>query len=74
MDVILHVIALDYMAPMQGRWQENTDAYYGDALEASMSFYAAQRSGTLGVSIFPWRGDSGLNDVPTGGFYLGSSE
>lgn len=62
------------MASMQGGWQDNTDADYGDALKASMSFYAAQRSGSLGSSTIPWRGDSGLHDVPTGGFYLGSSE
>jgi hypothetical protein len=58
---------------MQGELQ-GRDTDYNGALEASMSFYAAQRSGSLGSPHISWRGDSGLNDVPLGGFYLGTSE
>ena len=51
------------------------DYDYSDALTASLQFYAAQRSGSLGANYpIPWRSDSGLNDIPTGGYYLGTSE
>lgn len=58
---------------MQGGRQLQ-DYDYGAALAASMSFYAAQRSGPLPDDAIPWRGTSGLNDFPTGGWYLGTSE
>ena len=47
---------------------------FSAALSASMDFYAAQRSGSLGNSAIPWRGNSGLQDLPVGGYYLGTSE
>ena len=58
---------------IQAGWQ-GSDVDYGAALKASMSFYSAQRSGALGISAISWRGDSGLDDVPLGGFYQGTSE
>jgi len=49
---------------------------YGEALQKSIWFYDAQRSGALGTSNqVSWRGDSGMNDGRdvgldlTGGFY-----
>lgn len=43
---------------------------YGEALQKGIWFYDAQRSGPLPATnrVF-WRGDSGMNDVPTGGWY-----
>jgi hypothetical protein len=58
---------------MQGSRQLQ-DYDYSAALGASMSFYAAQRSGNLPDNAIPWRSTSGLNDFPTGGWYLGTSE
>ncbi|KAK7093973.1 endoglucanase E-4-like [Littorina saxatilis] len=43
---------------------------YGDALGKSILFYDAQRSGKLpGNNPIKWRGDSGLHDCVTGGWY-----
>ncbi len=49
---------------------------YGEALQKSFLFYAAQRSGRLPANNpIPWRGDSALNDGAkegvdlTGGYY-----
>ena len=47
---------------------------YRPALSASMQFYQAQRSGNLMDNVIPWRGNSGLTDLPTGGYYLGTSK
>jgi len=56
--------------PQQG------DFNYGEALQKSILFYYAQRSGDLpDTNPFPWRGDSALNDGSdvgldlTGGYY-----
>ena len=46
---------------------------YSAALSAGMQFYQAQRSGNLTRNLIPWRGSSGLSDLPTGGYYLGTS-
>ena len=53
---------------------ENQDYDFSGALRASTHFYSAQRSGALG-SGYPvtWRGNSGLDDNPVGGYYLGTS-
>ena len=54
------------------------DANYTRALDSSVWFYEAQRSGALspaGVTNYAtWRGDSGLTDTPAGGWYEGGSE
>ena len=54
------------------------DANYTRALDSSVWFYEAQRSGALsptGVTNYvTWRGDSGLTDTPAGGWYEGGSE
>ncbi|GFO36046.1 endoglucanase [Plakobranchus ocellatus] len=43
---------------------------YSQALEMSILFYAAQRSGALPAdNPIPWRGDSALGDCVTGGWY-----
>uniref|UniRef100_A0A2C9KFJ4 Endoglucanase n=1 Tax=Biomphalaria glabrata TaxID=6526 RepID=A0A2C9KFJ4_BIOGL len=43
---------------------------YGLALEKSILFYNAQRSGKLPANNpIPWRGDSALNDCVVGGWY-----
>jgi hypothetical protein len=55
----------------------NGTSKYGDALEKSILFYDAQRSGNLdeATNRVPWRGDSALNDGAdvgrdlTGGYY-----
>ena len=45
---------------------------YGDALEKSLMFYEAQRSGYLPANNrIPWRGDSALDDAVVGGYYDG---
>lgn len=49
------------------------DEDYRGALTASALFWHAQRSGALTDALTSWRGDSGLADVPAGGFYQGSS-
>ena len=49
------------------------DEDYRSALDASALFWHAQRSGTFTDTLVPWRGNSGLSDVPVGGFYEGSS-
>lgn len=61
---------------VQGISQAQDYSYQG-AVNASMQFYAAQQSGSLDSSnsdIPSWRGDSGLGDLPVGGFYLGTSK
>ena len=48
---------------------------YALALENSMQFYQAQKSGSLvGGNGVSFRASSGLSDSPVGGFYLGQSE
>ena len=48
---------------------------YGLALQQSMQFYQAQKSGSLvGANRVSYRASSALSDVPLGGFYLGKSE
>lgn len=66
---------LNYDMYAQGTLQTQDYGYQG-AVNASMQFYAAQRSGSLeGSSNIPsWRGDSGLGDLPVGGYYLGTSK
>ncbi len=49
------------------------DEDYRGALKASALFWHAQRSGALTDTLISWRDDSGLADVPVGGFYQGSS-
>lgn len=49
------------------------DEDYSGALKASALFWHAQRSGALTDTLISWRDDSGLADVPVGGFYQGSS-
>lgn len=49
------------------------DEDYRGALGASALFWHAQRSGAVTDTLVPWRGSSGLSDVPVGGFYEGSS-
>ena len=49
------------------------DEDYRGALGASALFWHAQRSGAVTDTLVPWRGNSGLDDVPIGGFYEGSS-
>ncbi len=46
---------------------------YRTALASSLRFYAAQRSGPLVDNPVSWRGDSGLDDTPAGGYYMGTS-
>ncbi len=59
-----------------GSAQEVSQRNYGEALQKTLYFYDAQRSGALGASNrVPWRGDSALTDGAdnkvdlTGGFY-----
>ena len=48
---------------------------YGLALQQSLQFYEAQKSGSLvGSNGVSYRASSGTSDVPLGGFYLGKSE
>lgn len=57
---------------MQGS-MVGADEDYRGALGASALFWHAQRSGTFTDTLVAWRGNSGLSDVPVGGFYEGSS-
>ena len=57
---------------MQGS-MVGADEDYRGALGASALFWHAQRSGAVTDTLVPWRGNSGLTDVPVGGFYEGSS-
>ncbi len=70
-----HALSCSLLAAAVQGASQLQDYDYSDALTASLQFYAAQRSGSLGAN-YPilWRGDSGLDDVPTGGYYLGTSE
>lgn len=47
---------------------------YSILLGKSLQFYQAQQSGKLLNSPIPWRGNSGLRDLPVGGWYEGGSE
>lgn len=50
------------------------EADFGKALRYSMTFYEAQKSGSLaGDNFVDWRGQSATLDAPPGGWYLGSS-
>ncbi|KAK9842240.1 hypothetical protein WJX81_002174 [Elliptochloris bilobata] len=49
------------------------DEDYHEALRTSALFWHAQRSGAFTDMLVSWRGNSGLSDVPAGGFYQGSS-
>ncbi|KAL3162306.1 hypothetical protein ABBQ32_009993 [Trebouxia sp. C0010 RCD-2024] len=49
------------------------DMDYSALLSKSLQFYQAQQSGKLINNPIPWRGDSGLNDLPLGGWYEGGS-
>merc|ERR1719378_1918927 len=43
---------------------------YGEAIDLSLQFYEAQRSGKLpSDNRVPWRGDSALDDAVPGGYY-----
>lgn len=50
------------------------DMDYSALLSKSLQFYQAQQSGKLINNPIPWRGDSGLNDLPLGGWYEGGSK
>lgn len=61
---------------LTGKWTltggGSTEKDYGDALEKSILFYYAQRSGKLPAdNPIPWRGDSALSDCVVGGWYDG---
>lgn len=47
---------------------------YSSLLNKSLQFYQAQQSGKLSSNPISWRGDSGLSDLPLGGWYEGGSE
>ena len=65
-------ITKKWAPPLQGS-AAGADLDFRGALGASAQFLHAQRSGALTDAAVSWRGGSGLADVPTGGFYLGSS-
>eukprot|EP00884_Botryococcus_braunii_P012112 jgi/Botrbrau1/20901/Bobra.0135s0032.1 len=46
---------------------------YSSALASSIRFLEAQRSGYLTNNLVQWRGNSGIDDIPTGGYYLGTN-
>ena len=47
---------------------------YEEALEKSLLFYEAQRSGVLPeTNRIPWRQDSALGDIIVGGYYDGEA-
>ena len=50
------------------------DTDYSVLLSKSLQFYQAQQSGKLVNNPILWRGDSGLSDLPVGGWYEGGSE
>ena len=51
-----------------------TDTDYSSLLSKSLQFYQAQQSGKLSSNPISWRGNSGLSDLPLGGWYEGGSE
>lgn len=58
-------------------WQaydSSKDTDYSSLLSKSLAFYEAQQSGTLSSNPISWRADSGLSDLPLGGWYEGGSE
>ena len=52
----------------------STDTDYSSLLSKSLQFYQAQQSGKLSSNPISWRGNSGLSDLPLGGWYEGGSE
>lgn len=52
----------------------STDTDYSSLLSKSLQFYQAQQSGMLSSNPISWRGNSGLSDLPLGGWYEGGSE
>ena len=50
------------------------DMDYSSLLSKSLQFYQAQQSGKLSSNPISWRGNSGLSDLPLGGWYEGGSE
>jgi endoglucanase len=65
----LTVLALALSADAAGKYD------YAQALEKSILFYEAQRSGPLpDNNRIDWRDDSAMNDLILGGWYDGKSD
>ena len=52
----------------------NRESDYSSLLSNSLQFYQVQQSGKLSNNPISWRGNSGLTDLPLGGWYEGGSE
>ena len=55
-------------------YNDSKDVDYSSLLGKSLQFYQAQQSGKLSSNPISWRGNSGLSDLPLGGWYEGGSE
>ncbi|KAL0033640.1 hypothetical protein WJX79_009306 [Trebouxia sp. C0005] len=54
-------------------YDSSKDTDYSSLLSKSLAFYEAQQSGALSSNPISWRADSGLTDLPLGGWYEGGS-
>ena len=55
-------------------YDSSKDTDYSSLLSKSLAFYEAQQSGVLSSNPISWRANSGLTDLPLGGWYEGGSK